>query len=234
MRIDMTTRQWHQLIKPVMPHAASDADQPELACIRLEATERVLYAIATDRYTLAVERLPIDLGVPLKPIDIRLSDAKASLGLFPFDKHSDPKLKLTIDMLPIPIVQVGRTVTVDHLGITIESDDGTRLVLHDQRNPDHDPRGPWRHLIRQAVTRAVPAAAPALTINASQLGRWAAAVSKGERLDIFTGTKGDEWILILVEDHFAGVWQPQQMLENGEKMLAESPWAAELEIEGAR
>jgi hypothetical protein len=90
MRIDMTTRQWHSLIKPVIPHAGHDAGYPELAVIRLEATQRVLYAIATDKATLGVERMPIELGDPLQPIHIRVSDAKASLGLFPYDKHSRP------------------------------------------------------------------------------------------------------------------------------------------------
>jgi hypothetical protein len=28
-RIDMTTRQWHELLKPVIPHAGGDEDRPD-------------------------------------------------------------------------------------------------------------------------------------------------------------------------------------------------------------
>jgi hypothetical protein len=112
--------------------------------------------------------------------------------------------------------------------MTIESEDGTRLVLHDQRKPDHDPHVSWRRHIRSAVQRAIPLSAPALTINATQLARWGAAVATGERLSIFTGAKGDEMILVLVEDHFAGLWQPQNLIEGADLMLEDSPWTDEL------
>jgi hypothetical protein len=65
-------------------------------------------------------------------------------------------------------------------------------------------------------------------VNAVQLGRWGAAVRKGERLAIFTGAKENEMILVLVEAHFCGVWQPASYLEGPDKMLAESPWRNEL------
>lgn len=231
MRIDLQTRQWHELVRPVMPHAAKDKDAPELAMIRLEVTPRVVYAVATDRYTLGVERLPMGevTDVDQAPVTLRLADADASLRLFPYGKDEDPKLQLTIDTVPVPIGMVGRTVSVDHLALTIESEDGTRLRLHDVRIPDRDPRAAWRKTITRAIGRALPAAAPALTINAAQLGRWAAAVRHGERLAVFTGTKHDEMLLVLVEHHFAGLWQPQNYLEGGAKMLAESPWRLELE-----
>lgn len=60
-RIDLTTRELHDLITPVLPHTGTDPDVPELALIRLEVRAQVLYAIATDRYTFAGEargRLP--------------------------------------------------------------------------------------------------------------------------------------------------------------------------------
>jgi hypothetical protein len=230
MRFDITTRQWHELIRPVLPHASNDADTPELAAIRIEAADNVVYAVATDRYTLGVERLPADMGrIGFAPVHLRLPEVQASLKLFTYAKDYDPQLRIIIDTVPVPIGQVGRTVTIDHLAATIESDDGTRLVLHDVRQPDRDAHASWRKIIRGLVSRNLPASAPALTINAGQLGRWAAAVRKGERLSVFTGAEGNEIMLVLVEDHFAGAWQPQSYLEGGDKMLAESPWLAELE-----
>ena len=57
-RIDMTTREWHELIRPVISHAIADKDFPWLDVVRLELGESALYAVATDRYTLAAERWP--------------------------------------------------------------------------------------------------------------------------------------------------------------------------------
>src|SRR5260370_9687467 len=55
-RIDMTTREWHELITPVLPHASTGKDDPQLSAIRIEIAERAIFAVATDRYTLAAER----------------------------------------------------------------------------------------------------------------------------------------------------------------------------------
>jgi len=51
-RIDLSTREWHELVRPVLPHILADADLPELSDIRLEAADRTICAVATDRYTL--------------------------------------------------------------------------------------------------------------------------------------------------------------------------------------
>jgi hypothetical protein len=73
------------------------------------------------------------------------------------------------------------------------------------------------------------AAAPALNFNAALLARWQSAVRKGERLAFFTGTKGNQSILISVENHFLGAWMPISYLESPAEMLAASPWVAELD-----
>lgn len=56
----MTTRELHELIAPVIPHAGTDPELPELGVIRLEVRDDVLYAVATDRYTMAATRRPTD------------------------------------------------------------------------------------------------------------------------------------------------------------------------------
>lgn len=231
-RIDLSSREWHELIRPVLPHALNDAEFPQLAVVRIEAAEHAVYAVATDRYTLGAERHPLTAGYRLwdipQPAHVRLAEAATSLKLFPYSKDYDPPLRLTIAKMPVPIAVAGRQTTIDHLAVTIEADDGTRLVMHDKRDPSNDPLASWRKHLATAVTRALPAAAPSLMLNATQLGRWGAAVRKGERLAVFTGAKGDEMLLVLVESHFCGVWQPVSYLDGPEKMLAESAWRDEL------
>jgi len=232
-RIDLTTREWHELIRPVLPHASTDPEDRELASIRIEAAEHALYAVATDRRTLAAERHPLDgtrrvWDVPA-PVHVRASDVKASLAMFPFSRDSDPPLQLTIDKRPFPVQVAGRPDTIDRLAITLESPfDGTRLVLNDHRDPTHDPIGAWRKTLAGLVNRPMSKSAPALNLNAVQLARWAAACRKGERLAVFTGSKGSDAVLVMVESHFLGVWVPVSYLESPAEMLAGSPWRGEL------
>jgi hypothetical protein len=139
-----------------------------------------------------------------------------------------PPLRLIIDTVPIPVTVVGRPVSVRQLAVTIESHDGTRLVLHDHRDPTRDPLANWRRMLAKALARPADPS-PALYLNAAQLGRWAAACRKGERLAVFTGTEGDDLVLICVEKHFIGAWKPLSYLESPGVALAESPWLEELD-----
>src|SRR6266699_3262479 len=96
-RIDMTTREWHELIKPVMPHTINDKDFPELDVIRLELGETALYAVATDRYTLAAERWPLAGPGLISPgrrevVHLAAREVAASLKLFTHSKAEDPLL----------------------------------------------------------------------------------------------------------------------------------------------
>jgi hypothetical protein len=232
-RIDLTTREWHELIKPVLPHVGTDPETPELAAVRIECADRALYAVATDRRTVAAERHALDgtarLGpyVP-RPVHVRASDAKSSLALFPFSKDADPPLQLTIDKVPFPVRVAGRPDSIDRLAVTLEAVDGTRLVLHDHRDSSNDPIASWRQHLASALNREQAFAAPALNFHAVHLARWAAACRKGERLAFFTGRKGDEAVLVAVESHFLGAWMPVSYLESPADMLAASPWRDEL------
>lgn len=231
-RLDIATSDWHKLVKPVIPHVASDRDAPDLAVIRVELDRWALYGIATDRYTLAAERHQLTPanrghGQP-EPVHVKLSDAKASLALFGYSKDADPPLQVTIDTVAVPVVAVGRSTTIRRLAITLETGDGTRLVMHDQRDPSADPLASWRDRLRIPLQRTTPAMAPALNLSATQLARWSAACRGAERLAVFTGARGDELVLVAVEDHFLAVWKPQSYLESPAAMLAASPWHAEL------
>lgn len=59
MRLDLLTSDWHRLVKPVLPHAHTDKDSLSLQAVRLELGPQALYAVATDRSTLAAERFPL-------------------------------------------------------------------------------------------------------------------------------------------------------------------------------
>lgn len=229
-RIDLTARELHGLLGPVLPHASTDKDTPAHSVIRLDPGRDVLYAVATDRYTLAAERMRLhdhpDLWDWGSPIHVRAADATAALKLFTYDKDDDPKLKLTVDKAPVPIRVAGMPHTIHHLAVTIESDDGTRLILHDVRDPSNDPLAGWRRTLYGLWSRPL-ATLPALSLSAIHLAKWGKSVRKGERLAIYSGDDAAP-LLILVEDHFAGVWVQVRYLDGPDKVLADSPWLPEL------
>jgi hypothetical protein len=221
-RIDMTTRELHELIAPVLPHTGTDPEVPELMVIRLEVRGDTLYAVASDRYTLAVTRHRTydDAGDTVMAIE--RGDAAAMLKLFKHGKDTDPQLKLVIDKVPTPINPRGDSVM--SLGLTVDSEDGNRLVLHGH---EAAALGTWRQLIRKAATRPLVPAAPNLFLTPPYLPRWTRAAKKGERLSISIGPEATDPILVQVEHRFIGLWMPAGHLDAGDEPPA-NPWLAEL------
>jgi DNA polymerase III sliding clamp (beta) subunit (PCNA family) len=102
-RIDLTTREWHDLLKPVLPHACTDAEVPEICVVRLEGRDRIVYAVATDRYTLAATRHRLDGPCEDFVVTIDRADAAAMLRLFTYGKDYDPQLRITVGPVHVPI-----------------------------------------------------------------------------------------------------------------------------------
>jgi hypothetical protein len=228
-RIDMTAREWHGLIKPVLPHASTDKDFPALGVVCLELTEQAVYAAATDRYTLAAERWPCKDVALSRKVHLSLQDAKASLALFPFSKDWDPQLQVTVDTSPRVIAVVGQTRSIAQLSVTIEAEDGTRAAFRDVRDPSRDPLAGWRKSIHDAMTRPGGRKLDGLDILGGSLARFASACRKGERLTVYTGPEPGDSILFTVEEHFAGLLAVQQFLDGPGRRRDDLPWQHELD-----
>lgn len=230
----MATSEWHALLTPVLPHICTDKETPELRAVRIELAEYALYAVATDRYTLAAERQAFPASMRIwdapAPVHIHASEAAASLRLFGYSKDEDPNLQITIDKAPVPVEVVGHAKTIDQLAVTLQTADGTRLVLHDIRDPTRDALAGWRTKLRNALSRPAGRALEGLDLSASLLGRWAKACRGGERLTAYTGPEPGDPILITVEQHFAGLWSIPRYLDGPGKTLTESPWRRELAL----
>jgi len=179
----MTTREWHELIRPVLPHVSTDAETPSICVVRLEGSGGIVYAVGTDRYTLAASRHVLDGGCESFAVHVDKAEASAMLKLFAYTKDLDPALRIVVDKVPVP-VRGGHTLKT--LGVTVESDEGTRLVLLDRPGG----LGGWRKTLGAIVNRELVPASPRLLLMANQMSRWSAASRKGERLAIFTGPRG--------------------------------------------
>ena len=236
MRLDLLTSDWHKLVKPVLPHASTDKELPHLRRVRLEFGARALYAVATDRYTLAAERWPLppaDLRmVPWQwpPVDIEAAEIAPTLKLFTYDKDADPPLHVTVDRAPIPLEGTGGSI--DSWAVIIERPgDGLRLLLRDRRQPDLG-IGDWRKSILAAMTRPRGRALDGLDVPGRLFARWASAVRGAEQLRVWTGPSAGDPLLITVEDHFAGIMIARWQLDDPARDRSALPWAGELLPEG--
>lgn len=228
-RIDLTTRDLHELIQPVLPHASTDKDDTQMSCISIEVRDQVLYAVASDRYSIAATRHPLAELAEELVILIDRTDAAAMLRLFTFTKEEDPKLTVIIDEIRIPVS--GTNNTVNGRGLRIDSEDGTRLILHDRSIAGEPwPMAKWRTVLGAVIHRSHQVASPSVILTPALMPRWAKAAGKGERLMAFVGPTSTDPILITVEEHFAGLWKPCGHLDSdkGTDLLDGSPWRDEL------
>lgn len=235
MRIDLATSEWHKLVKPVLPHITKDAEFPELSQVRIEAGDMCLYAVATDRYTMGIERWPLPRDCrlqPQPPVHVRESDVQASLKLFSYTKDDDPLLSVTIDTVTMPVEVMGENGRYSAMAITLQSAIGARLVMHDRRMPSRDPANGWQRVLAAALGRTQGGTLSGVDLNPAHLKRWEAAVRAGERLTMWTGPRRKDTILVTVDQHFAGLWAPNLWSTAENPAMPDPaglPWLAELD-----
>ena len=136
---------------------------------------------------------------------------------------------MIIDTGIVPVSVAGHAATVPVLTVTVRhAAEGTRLVLHDVRDPSRDPLASWRKNLHAAPTRPPGRALEGMDLHAGQLARWASAARHGERLTVFSGPEPGDVLLITVEQHFAGLWALATYLDGPAKTLDELPWRDEL------
>lgn len=221
--IELTTSQLHNLINPVLPHTGDGKGLPALGAIRLEVRGSVLYAVATDRYTMGVTRHPLAEPTPDTTIAIGRADADAMLRLFKHGKTDDPELRLTIGNVAAETV----LDPADKPALTVTAKDGKTLVLHGRE----DALSTWRTLMAKFVHRAPKPATPALALTAMYLPRWTRALNKSDKLEMFLGTKDNDAIVVRAGDHFIGVWAACSRRDGEYTLLADSAWGKELPYE---
>lgn len=217
--INLTTRALHDLLTPVLPHTGDSKDLPALATIRLEVRDNTLYAVATDRYTMAATRHPLPETTPDTTIAISRADADAMLKLFKHAKNDDPKLQLTIGNVEAETV----LDPTDRPALTVTAEDGKTLVLHGRQ----DALATWRDIVAKLVHRKSKTASPGLALTAKYLPRWTKAIHNGGQMEVFLGANSADPVVLRAGDHFIGVWAACSRRDEG-GLLADSVWGKEL------
>lgn len=230
MRIDMTSREWAELVRPVLPHALKDPEMPQLGHVRIELGTRSLYAIASDRYTMGIERHVLagaDQHQAQPGVHLDHADVTASLKMFTYSRDSGPPLSVTIDTIPYKTDVIGGDGSWSSLGITLESD-SARIVMHDRRMGDRDQLSGWREALSGVLRREQAALLDGIALSAPYLARWKDAVRAGEVARFYTGPRPGSPLLVTVERHFAGLWMPAAGIDA--QSVAGLPWLGELGV----
>jgi hypothetical protein len=222
--IQVKTSELHDLLTPVLPHTGDGKGMPALSAIRLEVRANVAYAVATDRYTMAITRHTLDQPTPDTTIAIGKTDASAMLKLFKFGRNDNPDLQLTVGKIEAETV----LDPADKPALTVTAKDGATLVLHGRE----DALSTWRTIVAKLVHRAPKTASPSLALSGMYLSRWTKAIRKGGQLEVFLGADATDPVVIRAGDSFIGVWAACSRRDSsGGDLLADSPWGVELPAE---
>lgn len=206
--LNLPTSELHHLLVPVIPHAGTDLEIPQLVAVRLELADDVLYAAATDRQTLAATRHLLDQPAPPASVTLDRDGALAITRVFKYNRDADPTLRLDIGTR----------------ALRIDGEDGTRLVLEAPGSVFPD----WRRLLGQYLHRG-QAGVHGVMLSGHLVARWSKACRKGDRLQVIFGTDPTDPVLVTVGEHFAGIWMPAAELEATRvDWLADNPWLAEV------
>lgn len=221
-RIDLTTSELHGLLAPVLPHACTDKDVPELGVVRLEARDRVLTAVATDRYTIASSRLPAPDVDDDFVLTIGREDVAGLLKLFKYSKTDDPQLVAIVDQLNLP----GGPST---FGIRITSETGKRLEFHDI-TPLDPPKifSRWRSILAALVARPIGPATPTITVQPWLMARWVKSAGKSP-VTFLPGPEPRSPLLVVVDDDVLGALMPTtHLVDDPAEVLSGNPWRVDL------
>jgi hypothetical protein len=141
-----------RMLEQVTPHVPTDTDLP-IAHLLLEQRDGWLYAVGTDRYTLAVSRRPV------------LND-EPSLGVLPAAQI--PALTAWLDARTVDYGDAVLTLNGRHgIEVRVDGHGLFRAGANDSQRPVRN----WRTMVL-AQLRREPAAVPLTAFTSEYLARW--------------------------------------------------------------
>lgn len=232
----VSSRQLSRVIRQVIDHAGTD-ERSDLAHVWLESDGTHLFAVATDRLTLAVarEKLDHDLNPDARPFSILLypRDAAHLAKIADGDEAFDDGLSFSAppDFYTRLLVSDGRPPIVAAQvlyrkdGADEYDDDACAKFVP---APDVIPYD-WRELVRGCLAKAASSPASEMAFNPALLARWQGSDCRPLHFR-FAGA----YDAVIVTGHeFLGVQLPVKPL-NSDESFAEyvSRWTADLAPKG--
>lgn len=198
VEVTVTAADVRLLLRAVLPHAGRSSGHPRLNSVRLEYEPGALWAAATDRYTIAAQRILVAASstpYAVAAVTIGRGDARRIL------RHIGPA---GLDPIPLTIAADGLTLARAGSRLHVPSVDGDY--------PD------WRKLIGRYLHRDGSAAVPALRVNLEMLGRHKQAWKLHRKRNLNTDAasvlmmpgRQDEPLVVAIGEHYVGLQMPRR------------------------
>ena len=214
--LQIKASQFKRLVEPVLPFADKGDTLPILEAVMFRSHGGRLYAHATDRYRLGVQRVEAEVADGLTFL-LASKSIRAILNLYRGTKLHDPDLVLTVTADSLRVAGAG--------SLGFSSDSYTTWPL---TPGDYPTVGT---LITQAATRALEGVAPT-SVNAAFLGDFKMAAVHAEGIEpVRMWTSPNKPNLIRVGDDFIGVLMPVRYTGDADRGPAlGDDWAALLAV----
>lgn len=222
-RQTVSSRQLSRIIRQVIDHAGTDG-RSDLAHVRIESDGTHLFAVATDRHTLAVarEKLDRELNPEPQPFSVLLypRDAAHLAKIADGDEAFDDGLPFTAppDFYTRLLVSDGRPpIAAAQVLVRKEGDEEYRddACAKYVPAPDVIPYD-WRELVRGCLKSSASGPASEMAFNPALLARWGSSDLRPLHFR-FTGAYG---AVIVAGHEFLGVQLPVKPTDPSESFTS--------------
>jgi hypothetical protein len=194
-----TPRQVETVIRPVLPHAASDRHLPMICCLNIEVSDGRLLAVATNRYTMGVAWADLadwdDNPEPQPSFSARV--------------YADDLRRLLAFLKPSGDKAAAWTLT--DTGLSVVTAAGEQLTI---RTVDVEfPK--WRAILGQCAAKE-PGPIPALAFNphmADLFSKSHKAIGSAEPIVWLLGAVGSDAPIVKIGEQFIGLLMPVRLPE---------------------
>lgn len=208
MKLTITHRALAGLVAPVLPHVDHSGSLPVLGCVKIETVGGYLTATATDRYAVALSRMPVTEDVEFRAV-IDQRDLRALLTMF------KPRRNVTDD-LTLEVTHTPGTLRVEGPG-ALFSNAVIEYALMDAEYPKLTQIFDRRH--------GEPSTDGHVNVNPALLAKFQHAAMPNAPIHIDLGD-GKRPIFITAGDNFIGALMPVRKVVDGAS--AEPDWSTVL------
>lgn len=212
--VSMTGRQLRDLTGSVLNHAGSDDRLPVLTMVQIEVSHNVLHLVATDRYTLAVARHPLD--EPASDLTLHIP----ATTLATVTRTLRPRDQVQLSLTP-------QALTLDRLN---PPELTYRIPVAELHAQPLD----WRKYVAKTLHRTSDTTAgPTLAFQPAYLTRFRTAAFTGQPLQVHTPDSHRQPILITSGPHFLGLLMPTRLDDYADQPATLAPWTTVCPAEAA-
>lgn len=173
--LPISVRQLRALVDPVLPAAGTDDMLPILKAVRVEAQGKWLVAVATDRFTIAVQRIARSEGEwPAWSATIPTQTLRSLFATFkPSRRDTDPEIELTLAGDSLHVTGCSQLLDVQEASIVypLESGEFPKVGAMLSKAVEAEPGDPSFAFDPAKMARLLSKARGSVTLKAGPTGK---------------------------------------------------------------